>query len=159
MLLALFRVIAARDRREFSRRLVACPKLARHALRAGATRQTSQPYYLREISHYAYAGDTALHIAAAAYQRDIAEKLVSKGANVHARNRRGAQPLHYAAEGAPGSLSWDPKAQADIISFLIAVGAKPNSPDKSGVMPLHEPCAHAVPPRLARCSPAGQMLA
>jgi hypothetical protein len=43
--------------------------------------------------HYAYAGDTPLHLAAAGYQTALAEELVSKGANVSARNRRGAEPL------------------------------------------------------------------
>jgi hypothetical protein len=37
----------------------------------GATRQAAQAHYLHAIAHYVYAGDTALHIAAAAYQKDI----------------------------------------------------------------------------------------
>jgi ankyrin repeat protein len=87
--------------------------------------------------HYVYAGDTALHIAAAAYQRGIAEELVSKGADVRARNRRGAEPLHYAADGIPGSDAWDPDAQYAVVEFLIGAGADPNALDKSGVAPLH----------------------
>jgi len=70
------------------------------------------------------------------------------GANVRSRNRRGAEPLHYAADGNPGSRSWDPAAQADTIGVLIEAGADPNAVDKSGVMPLHRAvrtrCASAV---------------
>src|SRR6185436_18484959 len=90
-----------------------------------------------EINHYAYAGDTPLHIAAAAYQTEIAEELVSQGANVSARNRRGAEPLHYASDGVPGSAAWDPDAQYAVVEFLIRAGADPNAEDKSGVAPLH----------------------
>jgi len=107
------------------------------AIRVGASRDDERTYYLEEIAHYAYAGDTPLHIAAAAYLRDIAEELVSRGANVSARNRRGAEPLHYAADGTPGSPSWNPDAQHSVVEFLIEVGADPNAEDKSGVTPLH----------------------
>jgi ankyrin repeat protein len=65
-----------------------------------------------------------------------------------ARNRRGAEPLHYASDGVPGSRSWNPAAQAAIIATLIEAGADPNSIDKSGVAPLHRAvrtrCAAAV---------------
>jgi ankyrin repeat protein len=62
---------------------------------------------------------------------------VSRGANVRARNRRGAEPIHYAADGIPGSDGWDPDAQYAVVEFLIREGADPNSQDKSGVAPLH----------------------
>jgi hypothetical protein len=32
---------------------------------------------------------------------------VAHGASVRARNRRGAEPLHYAADGNPGSAGWN----------------------------------------------------
>jgi ankyrin repeat protein len=95
------------------------------------------PYFLPEIGHAVYAGDTALHIAAAAYGADIAQELVAKGATPRARNRRGAEPLHYAADGSPGSERWNPDAQASIVEYLIRAGADPNSSDKNGVAPLH----------------------
>ncbi|HEV7427133.1 MAG TPA: ankyrin repeat domain-containing protein [Thermoanaerobaculia bacterium] len=113
------------------------PALAQIAVAVGASHDDAETYFFNEIMHYVYAGDTALHVAAAAYQRDIAEDLVSAGANVHARNRRGAEPLHYAADGIPGSDAWDPGAQYAVIEFLIGAGANPNSQDKSGVAPLH----------------------
>jgi ankyrin repeat protein len=84
-----------------------------------------------------YAGDTALNVAAAAHQRGTAESLIGRGANVRARNRRGAEPLHYAADGSPGSEYWDPVKQAELIAYLVAAGADSNALDKSGVAPLH----------------------
>jgi ankyrin repeat protein len=54
-----------------------------------------------------------------------------------ARNRRGAEPLHYAADGSPGSAYWDPEAQRDVVMYLIGAGADPDVLDKSGVTPLH----------------------
>jgi mRNA-degrading endonuclease toxin of MazEF toxin-antitoxin module len=144
----LFRMIVARNRSMASRLLAESPALARQALEVGASRTAAGAFFFDEIAHYAYAGDTPLHIAAAAHQPSIAEELVSKGANVGARNRRGAEPLHYAADGVPGSQAWDPDAQYAIVEFLIAAGANPNSEDKSGVAPLHRAvrtrCAAAV---------------
>jgi ankyrin repeat protein len=89
------------------------------------------------IHHYVYAGDTALHISAAAHHRGLAQSLVACGAAVRARNRRGAEPLHYAADGGPDTNDWDPNAQSELISYLIDAGADPNAIDKSGVAPLH----------------------
>jgi hypothetical protein len=115
---------------------------------SGATRQTAKSYYMDEIGHYLYAGDTALHVAAAAYRQEIVQNLIATGANVRARNRRGAEPLHYAVDGMPGSRRWNPHAQAATIARLIEAGADPNATDKSGVTPLHRAvrtrCAAAV---------------
>ena len=133
----LLRAIVSRERLTASRLLAASPLLAREAIAVGATREAASGYLFEEITHYAYAGDTALHMAAAAYEIGIAKELASKGADVSARNRRGAEPLHYAADGAPGSPAWDPDAQYAIVEFLIAAGADPNAEDKSGVAPLH----------------------
>jgi ankyrin repeat protein len=114
----------------------------------GATRGTATDYYLAEIGHYLYAGDTALHIGAAAYRLPVVRQLIAMGADVGARNRRGAQPLHYAADGIPGSPNWNPGAQAATITCLIEAGADPDATDKSGVTPLHRAvrtrCAAAV---------------
>jgi hypothetical protein len=60
-----------------------------------------------------------------------------RGARTWARNRRGAEPVHYAADGNPESEAWDPDGQSAIVEFLIAAGANPNAEDKSGVAPLH----------------------
>src|SRR5690349_588079 len=116
-LMAFLRAIVAREAGKVSRLLAASPGLARQALVVGASRQAAGAYYFEEIGHYVYAGDTALHVAAAAYQRDTAGKLVGGGASVAARNRRGAEPLHYAADGAPGAPTWNPEGQAAIIAY------------------------------------------
>jgi len=95
-----------------------------------------------------YAGDTALHIAAAAHRVELVRTLIAAGADVRARNRRVAEPLHHAADGTPGSPAWKPSAQAATIALLIKAGADPNALDKSGVAPLHRAvrtrCAAAV---------------
>jgi Ankyrin repeats (many copies)/Ankyrin repeat len=128
--------------------LATSPGLARERAVDGATRRAASAHYLHAIEHYVYAGDTALHIAAAAYQKDIVENLIALGADVRARNRRGAEPLHYAADGIPGSRAWNPQAQAATIACLVGAGADPNALDNGGVTPLHRAvrtrCAAAV---------------
>jgi hypothetical protein len=145
---ALVGAIAVGDRATALRLLAASPALARARVEEGATRQSAKQHYLDEIAHYLYEGDTALHIAAAAYRRDIVKALIAAGADLRARNRRGAEPLHYAVDGAPGSPTWNPRAQAATVACLIAAGADPNAMDRSGVTPLHRAvrtrCAAAV---------------
>jgi ankyrin repeat protein len=147
-LMPFMRVIAAGDLTSASRMLAADPSLAIAQLDQGASRQVATDYFLAEILHYVYAGDTALHVAAASYRRELAHDLVSAGADVNARNRHGGQPLHYAADGAPGSANWNPDAQAATIASLIEAGADPNVTDGRGVTPLHRAvrtrCAAAV---------------
>jgi ankyrin repeat protein len=147
-LIQLVRAVTAGDLSAASRMLADEPRLATAASGEGASRASAKPFYLDEIGHYLYAGDTALHIAAAGYRQKIARKLVASGADVRARNRRGAEPLHYAADGAPGAHTWNPRAQAATIAALIAAGADPNAADCSGVAPLHRAvrtrCAEAV---------------
>jgi ankyrin repeat protein len=135
--MVLFRAIASGDDRAIARRLDASHDLAICPIHIGATRDYATTYFLTEIHHYVYSGDTALHISAAAYQRQLAESLVARGAGVRARNRRGAEPLHYAADGGPAANGWDSAAQCDVITYLIDAGADPNALDKSGVAPLH----------------------
>src|SRR6266513_5338504 len=72
-LMPLLQAIASRDERTVARLLDASPNLASQVADLGATRQASRAYFLDAITHYVYAGDTALHIAAAAYDRDIAK--------------------------------------------------------------------------------------
>ena len=114
----------------------------------GATRTSERSYYLQRIEHYLYAGDTALHVAAAAYDPGLARELVALGADPRARNRLGAEPLHYAAAGQPGSARWNPEMQAQAIECLIAAGADPNATNKNGTAPIHVAvrtrCAAAV---------------
>jgi len=136
-LLAFFRLIASRDDAEVGRTLESSPALAVATVRGGATRQDPNPYWFEEIRHYVYAGDTGLHVAAAAHRPAAAKSLIANGANVGARNRRGAEPHHYAGDGNAAEVNGEPDAQRAVIEHLISAGADPNTRDKSGVAPLH----------------------
>ncbi len=127
------RVVVDGDIDQVTRRLAASPALATTSSAVGATRQEASTFFFAGIAHYLYEGDTALHMAAAAFRRQIAELLIAHGADCRAKNRRGAEPLHYAAD----ANRWDPTAQAEMIEYLVSVGADPNALDKSGVAPLH----------------------
>jgi hypothetical protein len=144
----LMEAIASGNRAVVLDLLTASPALAKATLREGAARATSTGNFLTEIKHSVYTGDTALHVAAAAHRPEIARRLISLGADVRARNRRGATPLHYAADGIPGSPRWNPDAQTATVAFLIGSGADPNATDQNGVPPLHRAvrtrCAAAV---------------
>jgi ankyrin repeat protein len=105
-LMELFGAIAARDADKVASLLEASPSLAAASVEVGATRRHAATYFLDDINHYVYAGDTALHIAAAAHEPELVRTLLGLGADRSARNRRGAEPLHYAADGIPGSRSW-----------------------------------------------------
>jgi ankyrin repeat protein len=126
-------LVVAGDTDRVSRRLSATPALATMDSPVGASREQATDFFFTAISHYLYAGDTALHMAAAACSRPTAELLIGRGADCRARNRRGAEPLHYAADGGRR----EPRAQAGVIEYLISKGADPNAVDKTGVAPLH----------------------
>lgn len=142
--------IVANDATLFSKLLGRSSALAAASFSQGATRQgpSPSPCFIKEIGHYIYSGDTALHFAAAAYRQKMAEKLIEAGANLRAKNRRGSEPLHAAAFGIPGSPRWDPPAQAATIVCLIEAGADPNAQNMDGATPLHRAvrtrCAGAV---------------
>jgi ankyrin repeat protein len=127
------RLIVKGESDKVARHLAANPSLAITPAVNGASRQVAKEFFFSEIAHYLYAGDTALHMAAAAFHRPVAELLVAHGADCHVRNRRGAQPLHYAAD----ANHWNPTAQAETIEYLLSIGADPNALDRSGVSPLH----------------------
>jgi hypothetical protein len=145
----LVNAIALRDDEAFLRLLRNSPQLAKAKFEAaGATRKESKEHFVREVERYIYRGDTALHFAAAAYQVEMMRGLVAAGADVRAKNRLGAEPLHGAAVGSPGSARWNPAAQGAAIAFLVEAGADPNATDKLGASPLHKAvrtrCAEAV---------------
>jgi ankyrin repeat protein len=126
-------IVVDGDVNDVVRHLAESPALATMSCEVGATRQGASGFFFDSIAHYIYEGDTALHMAAAAFGRPIAELLVAHGANCRAKNRRGAAPLHYAAD----ANHWNPTAQADLVEYLISVGAEPDSVDNSGVTALH----------------------
>src|SRR4051812_22314549 len=103
------RLVVNGDAAAVAARLAASPALATTSSRAGASRQNPSRFFFADIAHYLYAGDTALHMAAAAFRRPIAELLIAHGADPRAKNRRGAEPLHYAADANHS----DPAAQAE----------------------------------------------
>ena len=71
-------------------------------------------------------GDTPLEYASGTGKRNVAELLITKGANVNARGKHGMTPLHEAAY----------KAHLDVIALLIAMGAEVNAVDEMGRTPL-----------------------
>ncbi len=157
----LMRAVIVGDAPTASRLIAASPAIVRGHVERGATRQEATEHFHNEIGHYIYAGDTALHAAAAGYRVTLVQVLVAAGADVGAKNRRGAEPLHYAADGQPGSPTWRPDDQAATITILIAAGADPNATDKSGVAPLHRAvrcrCGAAVEALLAGGADARQL--
>jgi len=101
------------------------------------------------IAHWVYAGDTALHVAAAGYRVEIARMLLDAGADAgSAKNHRSSQPLHYAADGHLDGAAWDAKRQVRMIELLLKSGSDIHAPDKNGATPLHRAvrtrCAAAV---------------
>lgn len=133
---ALQRAIGSGDVGEVRRLLATEPSLARCPEPVGATRLRGDDFFLPEIGHHVYAGDTALHLAAA-HRPELVQLLLQHGSDPSARNRRGAEPLHYAADGAVGHTRWRPERQALVIDQLLAAGAAPDARDASGVAPLH----------------------
>src|SRR2546423_3227072 len=88
--------------RGLAARLIAAPKL-----------------YQSKIFHWIYAGDTALHLAAAGYRVEIVRLLLAAGADPNStRNHRQSGPLHYAADGYINGPAWDAKRQVETIQCL-----------------------------------------
>lgn len=146
-LMRLLKSIADGDEGVVQQILGDAPELATARLSVGASRSAPEDFFLCSISHHVYAGETALHVAAAAHQPHTIAVLVELGADVLAVNRRGAGPLHYAADGIPdlGSSGSD---QRTSVEQLLAAGGDPNAQDKGGATPLHRAvrgrCAGAV---------------
>lgn len=101
------------------------------------------------ITHWIYAGDSALHVAAAGHRTEIVKLLLAAGADVDAaRGHRRSRPLHYAADGCPENPSWDARQQTATLRLLLEAGAELHAQDKNGATPLHRAvrarCARAV---------------
>jgi ankyrin repeat protein len=124
--------IVARDGAGARALVKAHPEVAGERVVVGATR--AEPRFVAAIGHHLYAGDTALHVAAAAHDAATANALLAAGADVAAQNRRGAQAIHYAADGTPEA---DDEAQAAVIAVLAKAGADVDACNKDGTAPLH----------------------
>lgn len=110
-----------------------------------------EEFFVAERLAQVYEGDTALHAAGFSYDPEMARDLITRGADIRARNRRGAEPLHAAVTGAPGSANWNPTRQRAVIVYLIEAGADPNAAATGGVTPLHRAVRN-------RCSAAVEAL-
>src|SRR5947208_13675678 len=90
-----------------------------------ATRLIEKPkLYQAKIFTWIYAGDTALHLAAAGYRVEIVRLLIAAGADPNAaKNMRKSGPLHYAADGFITGPVWDEKTQVATIRELLRSGA------------------------------------
>jgi len=131
-------------------------KLARAFLDTAPLLVTAQlarrdEFFIAECHAQVYEGDTALHAAAFAYDCEIARDLVVRGADIRARNRRDAGPLHAAVIGEPGTANWNPARQRAVIEYLTGAGADPNMAALGGVTPLHRAVRN-------RCSAAVEAL-
>jgi ankyrin repeat protein len=104
----------------------------------GVRTRASRDTLVETIPHWLYAGDTALHLAAAGLWTGVVDLLLESGADPNAENRRGARPLHYACDPRPKlGGTWDPTAQASVIEMLVRHGAEINRGDRGGATPLH----------------------
>jgi hypothetical protein len=144
-LTSLLRAIASGDRRAATAVLDTTSSLAT----VGLARRDE--FFLAERLAQVYEGDTALHAAGFSYDAEMARDLIARGAGVRARNRRGAEPLHAAVIGGPGSTSWNPTRQRAVILALIEAGADPDAAAAGGVTPLHRAARN-------RCSAAVEAL-
>lgn len=115
-----------------------------------ATGRIVEPHlYQSKIYHWIYAGDTALHLAAAGYRVEIVRMLLAAGADPNAAaNHRRSGPLHYAADGFITGPAWNANRQVTTIRCLLEAGSEIHSQDKNGATPLHRAvrtrCAAAV---------------
>jgi ankyrin repeat protein len=93
---------------------------------------------VKEVPHQLYAGDTALHLAAAAQRPLVVAALIEAGADANAENRRGAIALHYACDARPkAGRTWNPSTQRSVIEMLLDAGSDIEQKDKAGATPLH----------------------
>lgn len=150
-LLQLMRAIGAGDREASMRLVAARPDLATTSLAKAPRTEPSDECFLETCAVQIYVGHTALHVAASRYDLATASSLVAAGADVRAKNRRGAEPLHAATNGSPGSPQWNPEAQVAMITYLIQAGADPEALAEGGVTPLQRAVRN-------RCSAAVHVL-
>ncbi|MGV8119577.1 MAG: ankyrin repeat domain-containing protein [Candidatus Xenobiia bacterium LiM19] len=72
-------------------------------------------------------GNTLLQLAAVKGSKDIAELLLSKGADINSKNNESQTPLHFAAFN----------GETQLVKMLLSKGAELNAKDCYGFTPLH----------------------
>jgi hypothetical protein len=115
-----------------------------------ATARVADERLVEEVPHQLYAGDTALHLAAAALRPRVVAALIAAGADPKAANRRGATALHYACDARPGNKTWHPSNQRSVIELLLDAGSDIEHRDKSDATPLHR-AIRGRSPEAVRC--------
>lgn len=149
---AILTAILEDDRQRAKQLIKAEPQLA--------TRRIEEArLYESKVVHWIYAGDTALHLAAAGYRIELVQLLLAVGADPNSiKNHRQSGPLHYAADGYINGPDWNARRQVQTIQCLLDAGADINAQDKNGASPLHRAvrtrCAAAVKCLLERGSDA-----
>ena len=133
----LIAAIVTGDQQRARQQLAADPELARARVAVGATRAEARAHFIDDIGHYVYAGDSALHIAAAAHSPPLVTALTAAGADVGATHRRGASPLHYAVDrGGVTPLHRAIRNRcAAAVAVLLANGADARRPNGRGSTP------------------------
>lgn len=99
-----------------------CYLASQGRLQALKSRIEREPELLHNQGH-----GTPLHCAAGGSQADIIDYLVSRGAQLEARDEYGRTPLHWAAH----------RGEPEAVKRLITLGADVNARDEDGNTPLH----------------------
>ena len=85
----LLRAVIVGDVPAAAQLIAASPAIVNGRLKRGATRDDATTHFHKEINHYLYAGDTALHAAADGHRADLVQLFNTGGARTSARQRRG----------------------------------------------------------------------